>query len=503
VSVAAQRSDSIGRNAFFALASQVATASFTAVITVFLVRALDPAGYGVFVLALSVAALLAWPADFGVTMSAARFIAERRGDPAAIAGVLVQALRLKLVLISLMALLLVALAGPIASLYGQPALVWPLRAVAIALFAQNLLFLFSNTFVAVGRLQWQFSLYVSEAAIEATATIVLVLLAGGATAAAFGRAIGYCFGALIGALFVFRFLGRRSVAERRGAPRLRQLASYAGTMMIIEGTWSIFSSLDVLLVGALLGASAAGIYAAPLKLAVLVHYPGLAMANAIAPRLAHHPDHPPDTASLALGLRHLIMLQTAIAVTFAVWAEPITNLVLGSDFADSADVLRALTPAVLLWGIGPLVSVSVNYLGEARRRVPIVVGCLLLHLSLLLVLVNEFGVVGAAISFDISYAVYVGAHVWICARLVGLPLRPLAATAVRSLPAAAAMAGTLLAFGSQSLSLLEWSVGSASGLVAFMTLLVATRALSIAELREILTAISRGLRRGERPEQWS
>jgi hypothetical protein len=128
---------------------------------------------------------------------------------------------------------------------------------------------------------------------------------------------------------------------------------------------------------------------------------------------------------------------------------------------------------------------------------------LLLHLSLLLVLVNEFGVVGAAISFDISYAVYVGAHLWICARLVGLPLRPLAATAVRSLPAAAAMAGTLLAFGSQSLSLLEWSVGSASGLVAFMTLLVATRALSIAELREILTAISRGLRRGERPEQRS
>jgi O-antigen/teichoic acid export membrane protein len=345
--------------------------------------------------------------------------------------------------------------------------------------------------------QGQFSVYFSEAAIEATATIVLVLLAGGATAAAFGRAIGYGCGALLGAVFLVRFLGRRAVAERRSGPRLRELTSYAGTMMIIEGTWSIFSSLDVLLVGAVLGASAAGIYAAPTKLVILVSYPGLALANAIAPRLAHHPDHPPDTAALALGLRHLLMLQTAIAVTFAVWAEPITDLVLGSDYAESADVLLWLAPIILLRGIGPLVSNSVNYLGEARRRVPVVIGCLVLNLGLLAILIEEFGVVGAAISFDISYAVYVGAHLWICQRVVGLPLRPLAGTAVRSLPAAAAMAGILLAFGSQGLSLVEWVVGSACGLIAFIALLLATRALSMADLRKLAVAISRGLRRGE------
>jgi O-antigen/teichoic acid export membrane protein len=500
VSVAPPRSDSVPRNAVFGLAAQIATASFTAVITLFLVRALDPSGYGVFVLALSFAGLLAWPADFGVTMSAARFIAEQRGDRLAIAGVVVQALRLKLVFTSLMALLLIVLSEPIASLYDQPELVWPLRAVAVALVAQNLLFFFSNTFVAVGRVQQQFSLYVSEGAIEATATIVLVLLAGGATAAAFGRAIGYCCGALIGALFVFRFLGRQAITERHGAPPLRQFASYAGVMMVIDAVWAVYLYADVILVGALMSTTAAGIYGAPLKLVALLHYPGLAATQAIAPKLALQPGHAPNVRALAGGLRYMIVLQTAIAVTIAAWAVPITDLLLGSAYAQSAEVMRALAPVFFLWGIGPLVSVSVNYRGEGRRRVPIVVGCMVLNLILLVLLVDWFGVVGAAVSVDISFAVYVGAHLSICRDLFGLKLRAIAATGVRLIPPAAAMAAILLAFGSESLSLVGWIVGFGSAVVAFVALVVATRALSIAELREILGAFRHGLRRSDPAE---
>ena len=491
---ASQRTDSIGRNAVFALASELATATFTAVITIFLVRALDPAGYGVFVLALGLAGLLAWPADFGVSTSAARFIAERRGDTAAVAAVLAKALGLKLILTSLTALLLIALAEPIASLYGQPDLVWPLRAAAIALFAQTFVFLFASTFVALGRTQWQFMLYLSEAAIEATATIGLVLLAGGATAAVLGRAIGYCLGAIVGLVLVVRLLGRRSFTERRGAPRLRQLAGYAGAMMVIDSSYAVFASLDVVLVGALLGVTAAGIYAAPVKIVALLHYPGLATANAVAPRLARHPDHPPDVMALARGLRFLIILQVPIAVTIAVWAKPIVDLVLGSTFEESADVLRALAPLVLLQGFGPLASITVNYLGEARRRVPIVLGCLILNLSLLLVLVELVGVVGAAISVDISYAVYVSAHLWICTRMIELRLRPLFWTGVRVIPGALALAAILFALGADGLDLIEWIIGPPCGLAAFITLLVVTRELTLAELREIPRLIVRGVR---------
>ena len=487
--------DSVRRSAGLALASQAVTAAFTAITTVFLVRALGPEEYGLWTLALGFAGLMLLPADFGVSQSAARFIAERRGKPTEIAAVLAEALRLKLILTSLFALLLFALATPIASLYDAPDLAWPLRGVAVALFGQSTVLLFAKAFVAMGRIAWQLRLFLSESAVEMTATIALVLIFGGATSAAFGRVIGYLCGAVLGAMLVWRLLGRRAVVERRGGPGLGALGSYAGAMLVVEGAFAVFSQLDVLLVGALLGTTAVGIYGAPLKLTVLLHYPGLALGQAIAPRLARHPDHPPDLAAFYSGLRYLIILQTGIAVAIAVWARPIVDLVLGPGYAESADVLRALAPYVLLQGLGPLVSTSVNYLGEARRRIPIVLGSVLLNLILIVVLTDAIGVTGAAISVDVSYAVYVGAHLWICTRLLDLSLRPLAVTALRTLPAAAALAGVLLALGTSELGVVSWGAGIVCGTAAFLAVLIATRATSVAELVEVPRAVLRGLRR--------
>lgn len=487
--------DSISRNAWFALASQAATALFTAAITLFLVRALDPTGYGIFALALGFVGLVLLPADFGISQSAARFIAERRDEPTAAAAVVASALRMKVILTSAFALGLFALAEPIAAAYDEPDLAWPIRAMALALIGQSILLLFAKSFVALGQIAWQLRLFLSEGAVEATATIGLVLVAGGATAAAFGRATGYAFGAVLGALLMLKLLGRRAFADRRGGPSNRQLGMYAGALLIIDGAYAVFSHLDVLLVGAVLGTAAAGIYAAPVKLTAVLHYPGLALGQAIAPRLARHPDHPPDTAALQRGWRYLVILQAAVAVTIATWAEPIVDLILGPGYAESAEVLRALAPFVFLHGIGPLTSVSVNYLGEARRRIPIAIGCVILNLVLMLVLIEEIGITGAAISLDIAYAVYVAGHLWICARLLEISLVPLAVTALRSLLASVALAFVLIAFGTQQLDAAEWVLGPICAVAVYLGVLLVTRETSIAELRRPLLALQRRLRR--------
>src|ERR671918_2512210 len=89
--------DTIRRNTAFALASQLATATFTAILTIVLVRVLGPEDYGVFALALSVASLVFLPADFGISQSTARFVAEHRGERGRIAEVTADGLKLKVV----------------------------------------------------------------------------------------------------------------------------------------------------------------------------------------------------------------------------------------------------------------------------------------------------------------------------------------------------------------------------------------------------------------------
>ncbi len=110
-------------------------------------------------------------------------------------------------------------------------------------------------------------------------------------------------------------------------------------------------------------------------------------------------------------------------------------------------------------GFAPLLSVGVNYLGEARRRVPIAIATVLLNLVIDLILVPRIGILGAAIGTDIAFSVYVAAHLWVFKRILPLRLGHLGPTVVRSTAAALAMAGVLLALGTSDLSLGAWILG--------------------------------------------
>ena len=254
-------------------------------------------------------------------------------------------------------------------------MVWPLRGVAIALFGQSFVFFFALTFVAMRRAQWQFMLVFSGIRNRSDDDDRPCANCGRSDGCRVGRAVGYCFGALIGALFVLRVLGRPRGRRARRRATICIFAVMAGVdHKFIARARRFFSQLDVLLVGALLGASAAGIYAAPLKLAALLLLPRLGDGQRDRSDRCAFLGSSTERRGARSGLRYLMILQTATAVTIFVWAEPLTHLLLGSQFEGSAAILRALTPYIFLSGIGPLATVSVNYLGEARRRVPIAVG---------------------------------------------------------------------------------------------------------------------------------
>ena len=143
-----------------------------------------------------------------------------------------------------------------------------------------------------------------------------------------------------------------------------------------------------------------------------------------------------------------------------------------------------------LFGIAPIVSVAVNYLGEARRRIPIAIAALIVNFVVSFVLLKEIGVVGSAIGADAAYLIYVPAHFWICQRMIGLPVRPVLITLARTLVAAGAMALAMLAFGYNELSVLDWFAGGAAGVVAYCVALLLTGEVSRSELGAIRRAVA-------------
>ena len=128
--------------------------------------------------------------------------------------------------------LLIALAQPIASAYDQSELVWPLRVAAdrgprARAWSSSSQ---AHSSPCAGS-QWQFAARdLSKAANEATATIGLVLVVGGADRCSVGPrsrllAVALIVGALV---LIVRLLGRRAIAERRGAPPFAPACAICG-----------------------------------------------------------------------------------------------------------------------------------------------------------------------------------------------------------------------------------------------------------------------------------
>src|SRR5699024_3526443 len=100
---------------------------------------------------------------------------------------------------------------------------------------------------------------------------------------------------------------------------VRDIARYAAALAVIDGAMTLFSRLDVLLIGAYLGAADAGRFEAPLRITILVGYVGAALAAGVTPGLAKGIRDEEAVTRLHSSLRLLIVFQAAVLAPLVVW----------------------------------------------------------------------------------------------------------------------------------------------------------------------------------------
>ncbi len=478
-------------NTLLQLATQVAGAVFTGGLTLYLVRALGASGYGIYALAVTIGSLVVYPAGMGLPWAVGRFLADHRDDLGQLRAILRLGLRLQIASAAVASLGLFALAGALADAFGDPRLGWPLRWVALSILGQVLFSFLTSAVTSLRRSAVALWMAVIESAIEAGGSAGLVLVGAGVAGAALGKAVGYCVAGLAGVYLTRRLLGRelrtvRTVRTRhplrpRVAVGARAITSYAGAMLVVDVTWSAIAQIDVLLIAAILTPAAVGSFSAVLRIMAMLSYLGLAVSSGVAPRLSLGGGSP-DTRAFIEGIRYLVIVQGLVLAPMVVWAAPIVALLLGSGYRSSPEIMRVLAVQAFVGSPAALISVAVTYLGEARRRLRVVLGTFVIGLLSTYILIRAVGVVGAAIGDDLVVVVYVAAHLWICSTLITLDLWRLLRSLTRTLLAAAAMAVVLLAFGTRHLSAVDWIAGLALGVAAYVAALLLTREVTIAEL---------------------
>jgi O-antigen/teichoic acid export membrane protein len=489
---AAMAEDRVSRNVSFAFLAQMVGAVLTAALTIFLGRALAPSQFGYFTFALSVIMIATLFADLGITPSSSRFLAERRDQPLAVAAVFRTTLRLKFQIGIPVSLALLAFAGPLCDAFGTPGATGALRACSAALLAQSVFSLFLGVFIALGRLRYNVTLAMIESVSEAIATVALVVLGAAATGAALGRAVGYTVGMVAGLALVRRTIGDLRAgkdSQDTSVVSPRRIISYAGPLLVVDAAFRVFASIDVLLIAALVGGGAQiAAFGLPMRFAAFLDFPAAAVAAAVAPRMARQRDH--ALVLLSRSMRYLIIIQVLCAAPLLIWPEAIIHLVLGDKYPDAPEVLRVLSPYVLLAGVAQPTTLAVNYLGQANRRVPLALAMLTLNVVIDIILLPRIGIVAAAIGTSAAYALWVPAHVWILRQHAGLRLRPLILTTARTCIAGAAMIGVLALLGTGRVAVPLMLAGAVLGPLVYIAALFALHELSgedIAVLRGILS----------------
>ena len=313
------------RNTVLQFATQLVGLLFTGALTLYLVRALGPSGYGVYALAISIAGLLLLPAGLGLPTALGRFLADHRGDLGQVRAILGFGMRLQTPAAAVAGVALFAAAGAVADAFGEPALTWPLRWAAIAVAGQAVFSFLAAVGTSVRQARLGLWMALTESAIETFASASLVLAGAGAAGATLGRAIGYGVGAAVGLILALRLLRRpRGGGLVRLRLRRRTLMRYAGVMFVVDLSFSALAQLDVLLIGALLSAAAVGAFSAVWRILAVLGYLGIAVAGGVAPRLSLG-GGASDTWLFGQGIRYLLIVQGLVIAPMLVWSKPIVD----------------------------------------------------------------------------------------------------------------------------------------------------------------------------------
>ncbi|MGO9907061.1 MAG: tetratricopeptide repeat protein [Solirubrobacteraceae bacterium] len=451
--------------------------------TIFLIRRLGPREYGLFALAIGIATLVFVLADAGTPPG--RFAAPG-GPDSELQGRIARTLRIRVLITGLMCALLAALASMIARAYGQEGLVWPLRAAAAATFAETVYLTGLGISTALGRTIVAVRLQTAERLVEVSASVALVLAGAGAAGAVFGRAIGFGLGAVISALVVLIAARSGGLAFRPGPRGMPAGAAYGhvASVFATDRSPALTRSVSVLLLAAYSGPFASGIFMAPAALAGVGHYVGCVTANRVTPRLAKGVPQP-----MSATLRALIAFQCLLLAPVVVWARPITELLLGTRYAQSADVLRALAPFVFFAGLAPLAARGVDG-ADVSRRLLIYAGTLAIAVAAGVILIPRRGVVGGAIAADVAIGFYTLAHLWACRRRFNLRTRAVVWAVASAVTAAGAMGIVLTVVGTKDLTVVDWVRGGVGGLLAYVAMLVFTREVTTSQLLHAASAVS-------------
>lgn len=392
-----------------------------------LARLLEPEGYGLFVLAMTVFGSFQLISRFGIPGSAGRYVAEfKEQKPGQIPHIVRFSALLTIGMVAVTCLVIVLSYRYIVDLLGEPEL-------SQFLVVGIVFLVFGTIHTYLSRVLQGLEAIRVEAVMRIAEPIGRLIFALGLVVAGFG-VIGAYIGYIISSLLTISFGAAYLVYRLRGfggepppmeAGLRRRIAEYSVPLVVTNSSYVLDNRIDTLLVGAFLSPVEAGFYVISDRVVKLLETPLSALGFTLSPMFGSEKASG-NIARISriyeVSLVNSLLLYVPAAAGIILVAEPLLGLVFGADYTGASGILQVLGLYVVLKAVTKLTDNGLNYLGRARERAIFRGTTAVLNVVLNVVLIPVFGVVGAAIATVITYGMYTGANLYIVS--LELDLRP-------------------------------------------------------------------------------
>jgi O-antigen/teichoic acid export membrane protein len=265
--------------------SQIVSAGTNALIAVLLARLLNPDGYGLLFLAISVFSMLQVATRLGIAKSAARYISEyKERDPSQLVHVVRNATAFICVTISITIVGLVVGHRWLADLIGEPELAPFLLVGALYLIVATFVAYVRKLFQGFERIGFAAGIDMIDPLSRLVFAIGFVLLGFGALGALWGYVVGLFLTAAIGFAVLYVHLYPGDEAARPIEPGLRRrIAEYSIPLTLTSTASHIDKDLDTILVGFFLNPVAVSYYVVGKQAVSFIEMPVSALGFTLSP----------------------------------------------------------------------------------------------------------------------------------------------------------------------------------------------------------------------------
>lgn len=409
--------------AILSLAIRVGGAAAQFAFSVLIARLFGPAGLGAYALALSVVVIASTLARWGLDQATLKHVAihATRGERSAMRSLVDQGL-----LVTGVAALVVSLALWLAApwlcreLFDEPDLSGLLRIMVLSITPFTLLNVLAEAIRGLRKIAVH--TLVQGFLVPLFSILLLLIWHFMANTGLSGAAASYAGACLLtaGAAYLLwrETLGRDAVGSVRVDPLpLRALFATASPLGWVALIGVAMSFTETLLLGVYRSSGDVGLYAAALRLALLVNFVMIAFNSILGPKFASLYHESKLQAISALARKSILTMLVVVApLLFVFVAAPRQVLSLfGSEFGDAAGALVVLSVGQLLGILVGPAGIFLMMTGHERVMRANLVFSYLANLFAGIALIPTLGVMGAALSATIGIVV-LNLTCWVSAR---------------------------------------------------------------------------------------